>query len=209
MPIFGGTPADRPRPVSAGGWLRAVIDRTIAASSLVSTAPVLDMRTFGWTALLRDRWRAIRDEAMRIVPPAQGAVRSVALWEHGDRVVETLVRCPVTAAAIAAIPGLDGACFAILAPGAHVPARRGVSKALVTCHLGLVVPRDGDVRMRVGDRYLRWAEGETLVFDDSCAHESWNDAAAMRMVLEVRFRRPLRQPGRWLADAVLKAARRG
>src|SRR3546814_18910846 len=46
------------------------------------------------------------------------------------------------------------------------------TKGLLTCHLGLIVPRDGDVRMRIGDRIIRW-EGETLVFDDTHPHEVW------------------------------------
>ena len=187
-----------------GGWWRAALDRVIAASSLVSNAPVLDVRDFGWTAVLRDRWQAIRDEAIRVAMSPKGGADSVALWRHGEPVGETLAQCPVTAAAVACIPGVERACFATLAPGAHIAAHRGATKGLVTCHLGLIVPRDGDVRMRIGDRYLRWAEGETVVFDDTYDHEVWNDAAATRMVLLVRFRRPLRQPGRWIADMVLR-----
>ena len=98
----------------------------------------------------------------------------------------------------------NSASFAILPPGAHVPMHRGATRGLVTCHLGLIVPRDGDVRMRVGDRMVRWAEGETLVFDDTYDHEAWNDTGGIRVVLRVRVRRPLRQPGRWFADTLLR-----
>ena len=54
--------------------------------------------------------------------------------------------------------------------------------------------------MTLDDRVLRWAEGETLVFDDSYAHECWNEAGSPRTVLHLQFRRPLRQPARWLAE---------
>ena len=91
---------------------------------------------------------------------------------------------------------------AILPPGAHHAIRRGATKGLITCHLGLVVPRDGDVRMRVGDRVVRWSEGETLVFDDTYDHEVWNEASGTRIVLRIRFDRPLRNPGKWVADRV-------
>ncbi|MGC6727993.1 aspartyl/asparaginyl beta-hydroxylase domain-containing protein, partial [Escherichia coli] len=90
------------------------------------------------------------------------------------RVDENLARCPHTSQLIEQIPGLNSAIFSILAPGTHIPAHRGVTKGLITCHLGLVVPRDGDVRMRIGNRTVRWAEGETLVFDDTYDHEVWN-----------------------------------
>ncbi|MEP7006106.1 MAG: aspartyl/asparaginyl beta-hydroxylase domain-containing protein, partial [Sphingomonas bacterium] len=78
----------------------------------------------------------------------------------------------------------------------------------VTCHLGLIVPRDGDVRMRVGNRVVRWAEGETLVFDDTYDHEVWNETSGTRALLLIQFERPLRRPGKWIADAFLKAVRR-
>ena len=96
----------------------------------------------------------------------------------------------------------------ILAPGTHIPDHRGVSKGLITCHLGLIVPRDGDVRMRVGDRVVRWAEGETLVFDDTYRHEVWNETGGSRVVLLIQFERPLRRPGKWCADLFLGIARR-
>ncbi|WP_077228771.1 aspartyl/asparaginyl beta-hydroxylase domain-containing protein [Sphingomonas hengshuiensis] len=209
---------DRPWFLRHGTPLRGALDRIVAASSLVSNAPVLDMRDFGWTQLLRDHWPAIRDEAVAAareprrapslarVPPdprAIGIWRAFFLWGHGYRIAENLDRCPVTAGVVARIPGLNSAFFSVLAPGTHLPPHRGVTKGLITCHLGLVVPRDGDVRMRVGDRVVRWAEGETLVFDDTYDHELWNDSTGTRVVLLLQFRRPLRQPGRWLADTLL------
>lgn len=177
--------------------LRGGFDRVIGASSLVPNDPVLDVRAFNWTQALRDNWEAIRDEAARV----RGARVEIAMHEGGTGF-------PVTRSVVARIPDLDSAHFSILPPGTHVPAHRGVSKGLLTCHLGLVVPRDGDVRMRVEDRTLRWAEGEALVFDDTYDHELWNDAAGNRVLLSVRVRRPLRQPGRWIADAFLNIARR-
>ena len=107
-----------------------------------------------------------------------------------------------------AIPGLNSAFFSILAPGTHIPDHRGVTKGLITCHLGLIVPRDGDVRMRVHDRIVRWAEGETLVFDDTYQHEVWNETNGTRVVLLIQFERPLRQPGKWFADLFMGFVRR-
>lgn len=187
------------------GGVARLLDRLIGASSLVANDPVLDMRAFAWTALLRDHWRCIRDEAAAVARDESAGWRALVLWRHG-RAVEP--RCPTTQRLIAAIPGLDSAAVSILAPGAHVPRHRGVSKGLVTCHLGLVVPRDGDARMRVGDRVMRWSEGETLVFDDTYDHELWNDGSDTRVVLLLRFARPLRNPGKWVADTLLRMRRR-
>ena len=108
----------------------------------------------------------------------------------------------------APVAGVNSPMFWILAPGTHIPDHRGVTKGLITCHLGLIVPRDGDVRMRVHDRVVRWAEGETLVFDDTYHHEVWNDTAATRVVLLVQFERPLRNPGKWIAERFLGFVKR-
>lgn len=191
--------------------LLGAIDRLIAGSSLVPDQAVLDVRDFDWSAELREGWHAIRDEALATAlasHAAPGKGRSFALWEHGRALDDNIGRCPETAGLIAEIPGLHRAFFSILAPGAHIPARRGITKGLITCHLGLIIPRDGDARMRIEDRVLRWAEGETLIFDDSRDHEVWNATSGTRIVLVAQFRRPLRNPGNWVARQFLRLARR-
>lgn len=218
--------SDRSLSARIARHLRGTVDRLIAASSLVPNDPVLDVRLFPWTQMLRDHWEEIRAEALRValhadaapslpaISPEHRAIapadqwRSFILWGYGYRISDNAARCPATSALVQQVPGLTTACFSILAPGTHVPARRGVSKGLITCHLGLVVPRGGDARMRVDRRVVRWCEGETLVFDDTYDHEVWNDTDESRVVLLIQFARPLRHPGKWIADRVLAAVRR-
>ena len=227
-PLDAPMEADQNRPliIRFGKHLRGVFDRLIARSSLVPNDPVLDVRLFRWTQALRDHWEIIRDEAIEVALRGQAAPslatispdhrsiarvnmwRSFFLWGYGYRIEENAVRCPATSALVEQIPGLNSAFFSILAPGTHIPAHRGVSKGLITCHLGLIGPRDGDVRMRVGSRVVRWAEGETLVFDDTYDHEVWNDTQGTRVVLLIQFERPLRNPGKWVADVFLGIVRR-
>ena len=216
----------RPLVIRVGKHLRGAFDRLIAGSSLVSNDPVLDVREFPWTALLRDNWQAIRTEAEAVAMAGNAAPslatispdhrsiaeinkwRSFFLWGYGFPIDDNLDRCPCTQRVIEQIPGLNSAFFSILAPGTHIPDHRGVSKGLITCHLGLIVPRDGDVRMRVDDRIVRWAEGETLVFDDTYRHEVWNETGGTRVVLLIQFERPLKNPGRWIADLFLGFVKR-
>ena len=220
--------AERGRPliITIGKSLRGLFDRLIGSSSLVGNDPVLDVRDFPWTAILREHWRTIRDEAIEValqgeaspslatISPDHRSIaevnkwRSFFLWGYGYPIAENLDRCPATAKLVAQIPGLNSAFFSILAPGTHIPDHRGVTKGLITCHLGLIVPRSGDVRMRVRDRIVRWAEGETLVFDDTYRHEVWNETNDTRVVLLVQFERPLRQPGKWFADFFMGFVRR-
>ncbi len=216
----------RPWLVRYGKHLRGAFDWVIARSSCVPNGPVLPADLFDWTRRLRDEWRSVRDEAVAVAlngdaaPPLAtispdhraiaepGKWRSFFLWGYGYRIDDNANLCPRTTALVESIPGLNTAFFSILAPGTRIPPHRGVSKGLITCHLGLVVPDDGDVRMRVGDRIVRWSEGETLVFDDSYDHEVWNDSARTRVVLLIQFARPLRQPGRMFADLFLGIVRR-
>ena len=235
LAVISGAPAagapmraekGRPLVIRVGKHLRGVFDRLIASGSLVPNDPVLDVRDFAWTQALRENWQAVRAEAQAValrgeaspslatISPDHRSIaevnkwRSFFLWGYGYRIDENADRCPATAKLVEAIPGLNSAFFSILAPGTHIPAHRGVTKGLITCHLGLVVPRDGDVRMRVHDRIVRWAEGQTLVFDDTYSHEVWNDTDGTRVVLLVQFERPLRNPGKWFADLFLGVVKR-
>ncbi len=214
----------RPLSIRIGKKLRRRVDALIARSSLVPNAPVLNARDFAWTRLLRDNWREIRAEALhvlenpaavplldevspdhkRIAPP--GKWRSFFLRGYGCDIEENMARCPHTTALVRQVPNLNSAFFSILAAGAHIPAHRGVTKGLITCHLGLIVPK-GDVRMRVDRKIVRWTEGATLMFDDTYEHEVWNDTDETRVVLLVQFGRPLRGPGKWLADLFLWGVR--
>jgi aspartyl/asparaginyl beta-hydroxylase (cupin superfamily) len=216
----------RPLVLRLGKKLRRHVDAIVARSSLVPNDPVLDPAAFDWTALLRDNWQAIRDEALAVTRntdavPALNAIspdhkriasddkwRSFFLVGYGTPIAENLGRCPQTAAVLAQIPGLNSGFFSILKPGTHIPDHRGVTKGLLTCHLGLQVPSAGSLRMRVDSEMVGWSEGETLVFDDTYRHEVWNDTDGTRIVLLVQFERPLVQPGRAVARVFLGGVRR-
>lgn len=226
IPAIATARSTRPIIIRIGKALRGVFDLLIAPSSLVSDAPVLDVRAFPWTQTLRDNWQAIRDEARQVamagdnapslatISPDHRSIAEVGKWKsfflygYGHAIEENIARCPATAAALKAVPGLNSAVFSIIEPDTHIPDHRGVTKGLITCHLGLIVPRDGDVRMRLRDRVMRWAEGETLVFDDTYRHEIWNDSSSARVVLLVQFARPLRAPGKFFADLFMRFVRR-
>ncbi|WP_414900502.1 aspartyl/asparaginyl beta-hydroxylase domain-containing protein [Sphingomonas flavalba] len=205
---------------------RPSLDRLIARYSEIPDTPVLDPADFPFTPLLRERWLVIRGEAEAVlsnpaaIPPlaaispdhrriaAMDQWQSFFLYAYGNPIAENLARCPKTARLIGAIPDLNSAFFSVLRPGAHIPPHRGVTKGLVTTHLGLIVPAGPGCRMRIGGETLRWGHGETLTFDDTFEHEVWNETPETRVVLLVQTRRQLRFPGTVVADALLWGIRR-
>jgi beta-hydroxylase len=194
-------------------------------ASRVPDEPILRHEHIPWLADLERAAPAIRGELDALLrrrehlPRFQDIVanqhriapddrwRIFALWGFGRCSELGRTTCPETAACLDRIPGLESAMFSILAPGKHIPRHRGVTRALLRCHLGLVVPRSGTCEMDVDGRRVRWREGEAFVFDDSRPHEVWNDTDEERVVLLLDVRRPMRWPGRWLY-AVLSAALR-
>jgi len=75
--------------------------------------------------------------------------------------------------------------FSVMYPGTHVHAHTGPTNCRLRAHLGLQVPPEGDVVMRVEQQEQRWTEGKFFVFDDSFEHEVWHRAETPRLVLIV------------------------
>lgn len=205
---------------------RHAINRWIARSSTIPNDPVLDPAGFDWTAEIAAHWQEIRREAQAIyghidaIPPLReispdhrGIIeddswRSFFLIGYGNRIEENIARAPRTTELVSRTPGLNSAFFSILAPGAHIARHRGVTKAFMTAHLGVVVPdRWQDCTMQVEKRNLNWREGAWLVFDDTYEHEVWNETDQPRIVLLCQFARPLRFPGSLLAWALMRYVR--
>jgi aspartyl/asparaginyl beta-hydroxylase (cupin superfamily) len=158
----------------------------------------LDARSFDFIPHLEAAWRDIRDEYLAL--PVQsfdpwvqremyGTGWSVyGLVAFGRRIDAALRRCPRTARALEAIPGLTTAGFSRLAPGAHIKPHVGWVRTVYRAHLGLVVPPD--CAMRVGSETRAWREGACAVFDDTTEHEAWNRSSDVRAVLLFDFVRP-------------------
>ena len=66
-------------------------------------------------------------------------------------------------------------------PGTHVRPHVAASNVRIRNHLGLVIPKD--VEIRVGDEMRTWEEGKVLSFDDSFEHEVWHNGTEDRYVL--------------------------
>lgn len=134
------------------------------------------------------------------VPRDRTAITDSADWsalhlmDQGEVKPELADRFPATLAALGnaplcRVPGrAPTVMFSLLKAGARIPPHHGVMNGRLICHLPLLVPGDG--KLRVGGEARGWTEGQLLVFDDSIEHEAWNDADEDRVVLIFDVWRP-------------------
>lgn len=95
-------------------------------------------------------------------------------------------RCPRTADAIVAVPGMQNAGFSLFLPGTHLYPHRGELAGVLRAHLPLLVPA-GDVGIRAGGELRRWQPGRCLILDDTFEHDAWNHGNGPRVLLLVTF----------------------
>jgi aspartate beta-hydroxylase len=108
-------------------------------------------------------------------------------FRHGERRAENCAACPITAAALDALPlarvrghGPE-VLYSVFSPGTHLLPHCGVTNTRVVGHLPLLIPED--CALRVGGEDHRWREGEVVVFDDTYEHEAWNRSSQTRAVM--------------------------
>jgi beta-hydroxylase len=209
-----------------GKDLRPFIDRTIARYSEVGDPAVFDPGTFPSVRHLEAKWETIRDEAAGVltdgkrlpgvetISPDHGRIadgdgwRSYFLYGYGYPVESAVRRCPETAALVSRIPNLLSAFFSVMEPGQRLRPHHGPTKAIITWHLPLRVPRRSqDCRIKIAGEWHEWREGRSLIFDDTYRHEVRNDTDETRVILLVHLRRPVRFPGSLVSGGFLSAVR--
>jgi beta-hydroxylase len=212
--------------LKTGKKLRPFVNRVLARYSRVGDRPVFDSSVFAWTRELEANWELIRREAeqvldlrdrippLRLISPDHARIagsdhwKSFFLYGYGLSCDNNRARCPETTRVIEKIPNLQSAFFSIMTPGTHLKRHRGPTKGLMTCHLGLILPRQPEkCLIEIHRKKYYWSEGKTLVFDDTFKHEVWNQTDEDRVVLLIHFLRPLRFPGnlvRWLFLTAIK-----
>lgn len=125
------------------------------------------------------------DEAATLIE--RGSWNRYDFYYLGLPIGDALERCPITAAAIARIPGADvlGTYFSIIRPGSLIKPHFGPTNARLTCHLPLIVPEGCGIV--VGGETRSWSVGVPVVFDDSYEHYVWNESGVSRVVLLIHF----------------------
>ncbi|PYD51891.1 aspartyl beta-hydroxylase [Komagataeibacter saccharivorans] len=208
--------------------IRDRLDAFIMRFSLLPDLAVFDPHIMFWVKELEQNWERIRDEAIRLggeeipslgdISPDHGRIAADRRWRsfflegYGYQRQENRARVPVTSALIDRIPNLCTATFSVLEPGCHIPRHRGMTKAMLTYHLALHVPRDREkcwIQIEDhGQMHVHpWSAGKSILFDDTYNHEVWNNTDDTRYVLLIQVRRPCRWPARVLMDIFFTAVR--
>lgn len=196
-------------------------------SSKVPDTPKIPNEHFDFLDLLVENWETIRDEAREVlkfreeipgfqeISPDQYRLakgqnwKTYVLFGFGQRLEKNTAITPKTAEILETVPNLQTAMFSILAPGYHIPAHTGVTKGILRCHLGLIIPKEAEkCRIRVDDTITAWREGEIFVFDDTFEHEVWNDTDEERVILLFDFDRPMGFGGRILNKGLMAAMKK-
>ena len=177
-----------------------------------------DREEFAWAEAVEAQTDAIRTEAeallgatggfdtyvKKIHDRPQGDVHgmlenrdwtSFELTEKGVFVDERTDLCPITTATLneraplcRIVSRAPTPMFSLLAAGKRIPPHHGMINTRFICHLPLIVPGEG--ALRVGPLQKSWEVGKLMMFDDSVEHEAWNNAAKDRLVLIFDIWRP-------------------
>jgi beta-hydroxylase len=158
---------------------------------------------------LQDNWQIIRDEAVGLDQQSRikasddlddlgfnsffrtGWKRFYIKW-YGATLHSAERLCPKTVALVNTIPGIKGAMFAMLPPGARLVKHRDPYAGSLRYHLGLVTPNSDDCYIDVDGQKYSWRDGEAVIFDETFIHYAENRTDKNRIILFLDVKRPVR-----------------
>ena len=198
-------------------------EKLMEKTSLVGNSTFFEPHQFSWIANLENNWQLIRQELDQLlvepekipnfqdISPDQYNLtkdnkwKTFFLYAYGYKLNDNCLKCPETTRLLEQVPNMKTAFFSIMFPHKHIPEHRGPYKGVLRYHLALKVPQpETSCRLRVGEDIRYWQEGKSLVFDDSYAHEAWNDSEEIRVVLFMDFVRPLAFPVAIINQFIIK-----
>lgn len=158
----------------------------------------IEKSKFEFTSILETNWQLITKELEQLQPSNfmlwpekflyNNGWETFGLYAFGSKLNANCQLCPETTRLVETIPGMTTAGFSCLSPGTHITPHVGYSKAVLRCHLGLIVP-DG-CTLRVGNETRNWQQGKCFIFDDTVEHEAWNCGDKIRIILLIDFKNP-------------------
>lgn len=168
--------------------------------------------------VLREHWQVIRDEALQLLhegcfesakargSPGYYDVGFRTFYKRGwskfyltwyGRTHRSAMRlCPTMLSLLAHVPGIRGAMFSILPPGAELSLHADPMACCFRYHLGLATPGDDGCYIEVDGVRCGWRDGADFVFDETYPHRAFNGSSQARLILMCDVDRPLNPIGR-------------
>ncbi|WMJ68213.1 aspartyl/asparaginyl beta-hydroxylase domain-containing protein [Stenotrophomonas sp. 24(2023)] len=181
-------------------------------------APVIDAGYLHGVCLLRANWQLIRREGLALLANgdldatchegSQGfhdlgfrtfykrGWRKYYLTWYGTTHRSAQRTCPETLRLLARVPGVRGAMFSLLPPGAELTLHSDPLAGSLRYHLGLATPNDARCFINIDGQAVAWRDGKDFVFDETYPHHARNDTQAMRLILMCDVVRPMNLLGR-------------
>ncbi|MEB1527516.1 aspartyl/asparaginyl beta-hydroxylase domain-containing protein [Xanthomonas sp. WHRI 7945] len=180
--------------------------------------PVIDAGYLAGISVLRTHWPQIRAEALALHASGElDATSQPGSAGYHDLGFRTFYKrgwkkfyltwygaphrsaqrlCPQTLRLLAQVPGIRGAMFSVLPPGAELSLHADPLACSLRYHLGLATPNDAGCFINVDGHALSWRDGQDFVFDETYPHFARNDTNALRLILMCDVERPMHVAGR-------------
>ena len=175
--------------------------------SKIPTTAFLDKSHFAGLDVLEDNWEDIRDEAMVLYEEGHIAIKDdlpASSFYKNDRWTSFYLKvydsdipsarelAPKTLALIDQVPGMNLALFACLNPGKKLNNHHDPFAYTVRYSLGLSTPNSDESGLVVNGVDYKWADGESVLFDETYFHRAYNHSDKPRIILMTDIDRPLK-----------------
>lgn len=152
-------------------------------------------------------WQVIRDEALALYENGHIAKKDdlpASSFYKDDRWTSFYLKCydadipsarelaPKTMALIDKVPSMNLALFACLNPGKKINNHHDPFAFTLRYSLGLSTPNSDESGIFVNGEDYKWADGESIIFDETYLHRAYNDSDVPRIILMTDIDRPLR-----------------
>ena len=157
--------------------------------------------------ILEDNWQDIRDEALALQKnglitikddlPASSFYKdnrwtSFYLKSYDNDIPSAYELAPKTMALIDQLPSMNMALFACLNPGKKINNHHDPFAFSLRYSLGLSTPNSDESGIIVNGDDYKWADGESIIFDETYFHRAYNDSEKPRIILMTDIDRPLK-----------------
>lgn len=178
---------------------------------LLSKVPLtsrIDSANFPELKLLEDNWEEIRDEALLLYQQGHIAIKeddlpgssfyknnrwtSFYLKIYDNEIPSAYTLAPKTMALINQVPSMRMALFACLNPGKKLGKHHDPFAYTLRYSLGLSTPNHKDCDLVVNGDSYQWADGESILFDETYLHSAHNHTDTPRIILMTDIDRPLK-----------------